>query len=107
MTGRYVSKLQICFAAPDPFKTRTGTAQPFDYDGDPANGAEGFVGLLPDCKTKHPSSPCITKRDSLGGHHDHDDDDDDDDDRRSSSGGGGGAIVKFFVPASWGDPRYH
>ena len=101
--GQSVSKLQICFAAPATFTTRTGAAQPFDYDGDPANGAEGFVGLLPDCKYK-PTQPCVLKRQSTD-----DDDDDDDDDRgyrSSDSGSSGGATVKFFVPATWGDPRY-
>ena len=40
------SALQICFAAPTNFAAQNGTAA-FDYDGDPANGDEGFVGLLP------------------------------------------------------------
>jgi hypothetical protein len=90
--GKPASKLQICFAAPIKFPAKDGRAQPFDYDGDPANGAEGFVGLLPDCTYK--PAPCVLKRESTG--HDH----------HRGGGGGGGAIVKFFVPASWGDPRY-
>lgn len=79
-----VSKLQICFAAPASFPAKGGAAQPFDYDGDPGNGAEGFVGLLPNCGYK-PTTPCILKRECLRG---------------------GGAVVRFFVPAAWGDPRY-
>lgn len=79
-----VSKLQICFAAPTSFPAKGGAAQPFDYDGDPGNGAEGFVGLLPNCGYKS-KTPCILKRECAWG---------------------GGAVVKFFVPAAWGDPRY-
>ena len=99
--GKPVSALQICFAAPIPFQAKTGPAQPFDYDGDPTTGPggkEGFVGLLPNCPVS-PAGPCITKRQPLGG--------DDDDDHRHGGSSGGGAIVKFFVPAAWGDPRYH
>jgi hypothetical protein len=78
--------LQICFAAPETFTTTTGPAAPFDYDGDSANGAEGFVGLLPNCPPA-PTEPCILKR---------------------SPAGSGGAQVVFLVPAPWGnDPRYH
>jgi hypothetical protein len=90
--GKPVWKLQICFAAPIAFPARKGPAQPFDYDGDPSNGAEGFVGLLPDCKYK-PKTPCILKRQGSHDHH--------------RGGSGGGAIVKFLVPAAWGDPRYN
>jgi hypothetical protein len=79
------SKLEICFAAPHAFAAKTGPAVQFDYDGDPGNGAEGFVGLLPDCPAT-PSEPCV-------------------DDRASTPGGG--AEVLFFVPAAWGDPRYN
>jgi hypothetical protein len=80
------SKLEICFAAPDNFPAEFGT-EPFDYDGDPANGAEGFVGVLPDC----PSTPVTPCRD---GH---------------SGVGDGAAIVRFIVPEAWSgvDPRYH
>jgi hypothetical protein len=77
------SSLEICFAAPSSFATKTGAAQPFDYDGEAGNGAEGFVGLLPDCAS---ASPCILKR---------------------AGTTGGGATVTFFVPAAWGDPRFH
>jgi hypothetical protein len=77
------SSLEICFAAPAPFATNSGAAQPFDYDGDPGNGLEGFVGLLPDCPV---ATPCILKR---------------------AGTSGGGATVTFFVPAAWGDPRFH
>lgn len=81
-----LNALQICFAAPQPFTATTGPAAPFDYDGDPANGAEGFVGLLPDCPVT-PEGPCIVDRIPTGG---------------------GAAEVLFFVPAAWGnDPRYH
>jgi hypothetical protein len=77
-----LSKLEICFAAPDPFTAKTGPAVAFDYDGDPANGDEGFVGLLPDCPS---SDACVLGRDPTAG---------------------GAAEVRFFVPAAWGDPRY-
>jgi hypothetical protein len=77
------SSLEICFAAPEPFPAKTGPAQPFDYDGDPGNGSEGFVGLLPDCPA---ATPCVQKR---------------------SGTTGGGATVSFFVSAAWGDPRFH
>jgi hypothetical protein len=77
------SSLEICFAAPDPFPAKSGAAQPFDYDGEAGNGAEGFVGLLPDCAA---ATPCVLKR---------------------SGTTGGGATVSFFVPAAWGDPRFH
>jgi hypothetical protein len=84
--GKPAWKLQICFAAPIKFPAKDGPAKPFDYDGDPSNGAEGFVGLLPDCPYK-PKTPCISKRESVYG---------------------GGAIVKFLVPLVWGgDPRWH
>jgi hypothetical protein len=79
------SALEICFAAPQSFTPKTGLPAAFDYDGDPGNGAEGFVGLLPDCPLT-PAGPCILDR---------------------ASTGGGGAQVLFFVPAAWGDPRYH
>ena len=78
------SALEICFAAPQSFTATTGPPAAFDYDGDPGNGAEGFVGLLPDCAAT-PAGPCILDR---------------------ASAGGGGAEVLFFVPAAWGDPRY-
>ena len=90
--GKPASKLQICFAAPIKFPAKDGPAMPFDYDGDPANGAEGFVGLLPDCPYK-PKTPCILKRQGGDDHH--------------RGGSGGEAIVKFFVPLVWGDPRYN
>lgn len=77
------SSLEICFAAPDAFATKSGAAEPFDYDGEPGNGAEGFVGLLPNCPA---ATPCILKR---------------------TGAAGGGATVSFFVPAAWGDPRFH
>lgn len=77
------SSLEICFAAPEPFAAKGGPAQPFDYDGDPGNGAEGFVGLLPDCPL---ATPCILKR---------------------AGTTGGGSTVSFFVSAAWGDPRFH
>jgi hypothetical protein len=77
------SSLEICFAAPDPFPAKSGAAQPFDYDGEADNGAEGFVGLLPDCPA---ATPCVLKR---------------------SGTAGGGATVSFFVAAAWGDPRFH
>jgi len=79
------SSLEICFAAPQTFPAKSGPAQPFDYDGDPANGAEGFVGLLPDCPAT-PTTPCVQGRNGAPG---------------------GGATVTFFVPAAWGDPRFH
>jgi hypothetical protein len=80
------SALEICFAAPQLFSTKTALPAPFDYDGLAGNGAEGFVGLLPDCPAT-PAGPCILDR---------------------ASTAGGGAQVLFFVPASWGnDPRYH
>jgi hypothetical protein len=82
--GKGKEFLEICFAAPTTFATKGAPPQPFDYDGDPANGAEGFVGLLPDCTTF--ASPCITARDSLGS---------------------GGAQISFFVPDSLSDPRFH
>jgi hypothetical protein len=44
--GKPASKLQICFAAPIKFPAKDGPAQPFDYDGDPANG--GGAGVLGD-----------------------------------------------------------
>jgi hypothetical protein len=91
--GKPARKLQICFAAPIKFPAKDRPAQPFDYDGDPSNGAEGFVGLLPDCKYK-PKTPCILKREGI-----HDDD-------HHRGGSGRGAIVKFLVPSIWGDPRY-
>jgi hypothetical protein len=78
------SKLEICFAAPQAFGAKTGPAVPFDYDGDSANGDEGFVGLLPDCP-RTPTGPCILGRGPTGG---------------------SGAELRFFVPAAWGDPRY-
>lgn len=78
------SALEICFAAPDTFTAKTLPAAPFDYDGDSANGKEGFVGLLPNCPAT-PTQPCVLSR---------------------SGTSGGGAIVQFFVPAAWGDPRY-
>jgi hypothetical protein len=77
------SALEICFAAPNTFTAKGGPAQPFDYDGEPANDLEGFVGLLPNCPA---ATPCILKR---------------------SGTTGGGATVSFFVPAAWGDPRFH
>src|SRR5215217_1317575 len=86
------SALEICFAAPQDFPAKLGTA-PFDYDGDPATdgdpsdlfpGAEGFAGLLPNCP-QTPAAPCVLSRMGTTG---------------------GGAIVTFFVPAAWGDPRY-
>jgi hypothetical protein len=76
--------LQICFASPESFTAQGGT-RPFDYDGDPLNGAEGFVGLLPiGCPTV-PTGPCVMSRNGTTG---------------------GGAIVTFFVPRAWGDPRF-
>lgn len=81
--GSGPSALEICFAAPVPFAAKDGSAQPFDYDGDPANGAEGFVGLLPNCSA---ASPCVTGRSGMTG---------------------GGGMITFTVPAAWGDPRYH
>jgi hypothetical protein len=78
------SSLEICFASPHSFITKSGLqGQPFDYDGDAANGAEGFVGLLPNCSAL--SNPCVDKRGGLNG----------------------GAIVTFLVPSAWSDPRYH
>jgi hypothetical protein len=79
------SALEICFAAPQSFPPKSGSATPFDYDGDPGNGAEGFVGLLPNCPPA-PASPCVLDRANMGGD---------------------GAQVLFFVPAAWGDPRYN
>ena len=79
------SALEICFAAPQSFPAKTGPPVPFDYDGDPANGAEGFVGLLPNCPVT-PTTPCVIDRAPVGAD---------------------GAQVLFFVPAAWGDPRYH
>jgi hypothetical protein len=81
--GSGPSALEICFAAPKTFAAKNGGPQPFDYDGDTANGAEGFVGLLPNCPA---ASPCVTGRTGLSG---------------------GGAQITFSVPAAWGDPRYH
>jgi hypothetical protein len=83
------SSLEICFAAPKTFAAKGGPPQPFDYDGDPSNpsnGAQGFVGLLPDCPL---ATPCILKR---------------------AGTSGGGATVTFFVQSAWdpsGDPRFH
>jgi hypothetical protein len=81
--GSGPSALEICFAAPDTFAAKGGGPQPFDYDGDAGNGAEGFVGLLPDCPA---ASPCVTGHSGISG---------------------GGAQITFTVPAAWGDPRYH
>ena len=78
------SALQICFAAPQGFTAQNGTV-PFDYDGDPLNGDEGFVGLLPIGCPLVPPGPCVSSRVGTAG---------------------GGAIVTFFVPAAWGDPRF-
>lgn len=81
------SALQICFASPQ-FFVAQGGAQPFDYDGDEdtgTEGAEGFVGLLPIGCPAVPESPCVQSRNGTTG---------------------GGAIVTFFVPKAWGDPRY-
>jgi hypothetical protein len=80
-----LSKLEICFAAPQWFAAKTLPAAPFDYDGDAGNGAEGFVGLLPDCAAS-PAGPCVLGR---------------------SPTGAGGAELRFFVSAAWGDPRYN
>jgi hypothetical protein len=77
------SSLEICFAAPQDFPAKLGTVG-FDYDGDAANGAEGFVGLLPNCP-QTPLTPCVLSKNGTSS---------------------GGAIVTFFVPAGWGDPRY-
>jgi hypothetical protein len=77
------SSLEICFAAQAPFPAKSGPAQPFDYDGDPSNGAEGFIGLLPGCPAP---TPCVDKRTGTSG---------------------GGATVTFLVPSAWGDPRFH
>jgi hypothetical protein len=84
------SSLEICFASPNSFITKSGlAAQPFDYDGDPdtpapgSDGKEGFVGLLPNCPQAN--NPCVDKRGGLNG----------------------GAIVTFLVPSFWSDPRYH
>lgn len=73
--------LEICFAAPQDFAAKGGT-QPFDYNGD--GSVEGHVGLLPDCGST--PTPCILER---------------------APASGGAAIVRVFVPASWGDPRMH
>lgn len=81
--GSGPSALEVCFAAPVTFAAKDGGPQPFDYDGDPANGAEGFVGKLPDCPQ---ASPCVSGRSGISG---------------------GGAQITFTVPAAWGDPRYH
>jgi hypothetical protein len=81
--GSGPSALEICFAAPGTFAAKDGGPQPFDYDGDPANGAEGLVGKLPNCPQ---ASPCVTGRSGISG---------------------GGGQITFTVPAAWGDPRYH
>ena len=81
--GSGPSALEICFAAPASFVAKDGAPAPFDYDGDATNGAEGFVGLLPNCPV---ASPCVTGRTGITG---------------------GGAQITFSVPAAWGDPRYH
>jgi len=80
--GKGKEFLEICFAAPITFATKVAPPQPFDYDG--VGGAEGFVGLLPDCTTF--LTPCVLGRESVGSD---------------------GAQIRFFVPAAWGDPRYH
>jgi hypothetical protein len=93
MKNYSVNDLQICFASPQSFDAQSGP-QPFDYDGDPLTdgdpsdafpGAEGFVGLLPIGCPLEPPGPCVQSRTGTMG---------------------GGAIVTFFVPAEWGDPRY-
>jgi hypothetical protein len=79
-------QLQVCFAAPLRFTAKDPGAQPFDFDGDPANAAEGFVGQLLDCPALR-TFPCVAGRAPLGG---------------------GAASITFFVPAAWGaDPRFH
>jgi hypothetical protein len=77
------SFLQSCFAAPIGFVAKSEPAAAFDYDGDPANGAEGFVGLLPDCSGA--GGPCVADRISIGG---------------------GAVILQVSVPAGFADPRF-
>ena len=58
------SFLQMCFAAPEPFPTRTGTAVvdgSFDWDGDGV-AEPVYEGLLPDCG----APPCVSKRQKNG-----------------------------------------
>jgi hypothetical protein len=88
MKMRGPASLEICFAVPGPatFTAKDGEpAEPFDYDGDTANGAEGFAALLPNCPAT-PVAPCVLGRFGTTG---------------------GGAIITFFAPASLGDPRLH
>jgi hypothetical protein len=54
--------LQLCYGAPQPFTTRTGTAVQdgtFDWNGDGV-AEPVYEGLLPDCDCNAP--PCISKR---------------------------------------------
>jgi hypothetical protein len=82
------SALEACLGVPAP-KTFTGKdglpAAPFDFDGDPANGAEGRAGLLPNCPSTV-GNPCVFDR---------------------SNTLGGGATITISVPAAIGDPRMH
>ena len=58
------SFLQICFASPHAFPTRTGTAVvdgSFDWDGDGVPEPV-YEGLLPDCG----APPCVSKRQKNG-----------------------------------------
>ena len=82
--------LEACLGVPGPVENRFiakdgAPADPFDYDGDPANGAEGFADLLPNCPAL-PAKPCVVGRSPLGG---------------------GAASITIFVPADLGDPRMH
>ena len=56
--------LQICFASPHPFPTRTGAAVidgSFDWNGDGVPEPV-YEGLLPDCG----APPCVSKRQKNG-----------------------------------------
>jgi hypothetical protein len=61
------SHLQLCFAAPEPFPTRSGTAVrdgTFDWDGDGV-AEPVYEGLLGDCGHKA-GPPCVSKRKKTG-----------------------------------------
>jgi hypothetical protein len=75
------SGLEVCFASPEDFTGKGGTA-PFDYDG---NGplTAGHVGLLLDCADLGGQGPCIDGRTGTAG---------------------GGAIVRVRIPPAWSDP---
>ena len=85
MKRRSPSSLEVCWGSPQGFQAKNGLPAPaFDYDGDPANGDEGFAGLLPDCPLD-PPGPCVSDRSPLPG---------------------GGATITATDPSA-GDPRMH